>query len=80
MGKMQNNTTRKHQQKVVVLSERDHKALSALLTRIKAETRRIERSIDMTIDYCEASNKRMADLDLWMREHGYHGPFDRAVD
>lgn len=56
------------------------KALSALLTQVKGGTRRTERSLDMTIAYCDASNKRMADLDLWMREHGYHSPFDRAVD
>ncbi len=49
----------------------DAAALTALFKEVQAGTIRAERSLDETIAFCDASNKRMDALDAWMREKGY---------
>lgn len=46
-------------------------AFDALLTNVKAGTRKAEQRIDQTLKACDASNQRMATLDAWMRQNGY---------
>ena len=47
------------------------KFLSLLLKEMKAAHRRIERSIDTTIAFCDASNARIEALEGRMRKHGH---------
>jgi|CXWL01.1.fsa_nt_gi hypothetical protein len=46
--------------------------LSLLLKEIRAAQRRIERSIDATIVFCNASNARIEALDRRMRKHEHN--------
>lgn len=45
--------------------------LSLLLKEIRVAQRRIERSIDATFVFCNASNARIEALDRRMRKHGH---------
>jgi hypothetical protein len=46
-------------------------AFDALLKTIKEGTREAEKQLDHTLAVCDASNRRMAAIDNWMREKGY---------
>lgn len=51
--------------------EEEEAAFDALLANVKQGTRLAEQALDRTIAHCEASNRRMAQLDAWMKEKGY---------
>lgn len=51
--------------------QEEEAAFDALLTKVKEGTRLAEEAIDRTIAHCDASNERMAKLDIWMKEKGY---------
>lgn len=49
-------------------SRHSEAAWDALLTKVRAGTRRTEEALDRTIARCNESNERMARVDEWMRE------------
>lgn len=51
--------------------QEEEAAFDALLANVKQGTRLAEQALDRTIAHCEASNRRMAQLDAWMKEKGY---------
>lgn len=52
-------------------AQEEEAAFDALLSRVKEGTRTAEQAIDHTIARCDASNHRMAQLEIWMKEKGY---------
>lgn len=52
-------------------TQEEEAAFDVLLSKVKEGTRTAEQAIDHTIAHCDASNLRMAQLDVWMKEKGY---------
>ncbi len=52
-------------------AQEEEAAFEVLLSKVKEGTHSAEQAIDRTIAHYDASNRRMAQLEIWMKEKGY---------